>query len=226
VIPASNIQFARQFEDDVLTANQSTLADTNSAKRISNDAYFRNAQTNQPSPGFVVTADTNGFAQVNGSIALSPPELRPHFPYAYNRSDSQIPTSAGLLTLQNNLVASGSYLALTSSVPLLYARDCTDTNCSGATAGLATVNLAPPSYQLGFTPDGGLLGYGPVSTPLTPGGVGLTWGFNSTGIYAQQTSLVTNGVYEMSGNFLRGDQTPLANSQRAVVLLFTAGVTT
>lgn len=220
VIPANSVEFARQFEDDVLTANRSSLVDTNLANRISNDAYFRNAQP-APSPGFVITADTNGFAQVNGSIALSPPELRPHFPYTDTQPGSQVPTTNGLLTLQNSLIDPGSYLALTTAVPLLYSRDCTDTNCSGATAGLATVNLAPPAYQLSFTPDGGLLGYGPVSTPLTPDGVALTWGFNSTGVYAQQTSIVGNGVYEMAGNFLRGDQSAVSNSQRAVTLLFT-----
>jgi len=220
VIPAGSIEFARQFEDDVLTANRLSLVDTNLANRISNDAYFRNAQP-ASSPSFIITADANGFAQVNGSIALSPPELRPHFPYTDTQPGSQIPTSTGVLSLQNNFIASDSFLAVTGAVPLLYSRDCTDTNCSGATAGLATVNLAPPAYQLSFTPDGGLLGYGPVSTPLTPDGVALTWGFNSTGVYAQQTSIVGNGVYEMAGNFLRGDQSVMANSQRAVTLLFT-----
>jgi hypothetical protein len=220
VIPANNIQFVRQFEDDVLTANQFSLTDTNAAKRISNDAYFRNAQIYAPSNGFIITADTNGFAQVNGNITLAPPELRPHFPYTDTQPGSQLPTANGLFSLQNSLVASNSFLGLSAAVPILYSRDCTDTNCSGATAGLATVNLAPPANQLSFTPDGGLLGYGPVSTPLTPGGVALTWGFNSAGIYAQQTSPVGNGVFEMAGNFLRGDQTATTNSQRAAVLLF------
>lgn len=220
VIPASNIEFVRQFEDTVLTANQASLADTNAVNRVSNDAYFRNAQT-AASTQFIVTADTNGFAQVSGSIALAPPELRPHFPYTDTQPGSEIPTSTGLLTLQNGLIDAGSYLGLTGAVPLLYSRDCTDTNCSGATAGLAVVNLAPPAYQLTFTPDGGLLGYGPVSTPLTPDGVALTWGFNSSGIYAQQTSVVSNGVYAMAGNVLRGDQVAPDNSQRAAVLLFT-----
>ena len=220
VIPASSVEFARQFEDDVLTANQSSLLDTNLANRISNDAYFRNAQP-AASPGFLITADTNGSAQVNGSIALAPPELRPHFPYADARPGSQIPTSTGLLTVQNGLIDPGSYLGLTSAVPLLYSLDCTDTNCSGATADLAIVNLAPPAYQLSFTPDGGLLGYGPVASPMTPDGVALKWGINSTGVYAQQTSIVGNGVYEMAGNFLRGDQSALTDSQRAVTLLFT-----
>ena len=53
---------------------------------------------------------------------------------------------------------------------------------------------------------------------MTPDGVALAWGFNSTGVYAQQTSIVGNGVYEMAGNFLRGDQSAVSNSQRAVTL--------
>ncbi len=224
VLPGAGIQFVRQFEDDVLTANQFFLADTNTAKRISNDAYFRGAQTS-PSPGFIVTADANGFAQVNGGINLQPPELRPHFPYTDNQPGSEIQTSAGLFTLENSLVTSNSSLALSgTTVPLLYSGDCADTNCSGATAGLQLVNLAPPGGQLAFTPDGGLLGYGPVSSPSNAHGetgVQLRWGYNGSGIFAQQTSFVTNGVYEMAGNFLRGDQTTLANSQRAVVMLFT-----
>ena len=220
-LPTTGVQFVRQFEDNTLTANQASLADTNLANRISNDAYFRNAQPYAASPELVVTADANGCAQVNGSLTLQPPDLRPHFPYTDTQPGSQVPVSAGVLTLQNNLVDASSYLALTSAVPLAYSQDCTDTNCSGATAGLASVQLAPPAYQLSFTPDGGLLGFGPVATPLTPGGVGLAWGFNSSGVYAQQTSLVGNGVYEMAGTFLRGDQTALANSQRAAAMLFT-----
>ena len=220
VIPASSIQFVRQFEDDVLTANQALLTDTNAANRISNDGYFRNAQP-AANTNFIITADANGFAQVNGSIGLQPPELRPHFPYASTLPGSQIPTSSGVFTLQNNLVTSDSVLGLSGAVPLQYSRDCADTNCSGASAGLATVSLAPPAYQLTFTPDGGLLGYGPVSSPENSSGVALMWGYNSAGIYAQQTSIVGNGVYEMAGNILRGDQTAPANSQRAVALLFT-----
>src|ERR1017187_2853035 len=181
VLPGAGIQFVRQFEDDVLTANQFSLADTNTAKRISNDAYFRNAQT-APSPGFVVTAAANGFAQVNGGINLQPPELRPHFPYTDNQPGSQIPTANGVLTLENSLVASNSFLGLSgTTVPLLYSGDCADTNCSGASVGLTLVNLAPPGSQLTFTPDGGLLGYGPVSSPSNAHGetgVQLKWGYN------------------------------------------------
>ena len=225
VIPANGVRFVRQFEDDVLTASQAALVDTNAANRVSNDGYFRNAQT-APLPGFLVTADANGFAQVNGSIALQPPELRPHFPYADTRPGSEIPTGTGLLTLQNSLVASNSFLGLSGSgmVPLLYSRDCADTNCSGAAAGLALLNLSPPGSQLAFTPDGGLLGYGPVSSPANAPdetGVALSWGFNGAGIYAQRTSFVTNGVYVMAGTCLRGDQTALDTAYRAAVMLFT-----
>ncbi len=225
VIPANNIQFVRQFEDDVLTANQFSLTDTNSAKRISNDAYFRNAQIYAPSNGFIITADANGFAQVNGSIALSPPELRPHFPYTDNQPGSQIPTSTGLLALQNSLIASNSFLGLSGvTMPLLYSGDCADTNCSGATTGLLLVNFAPTNSQLAFTPDGGLLGYGTLSSPANAHGetgLQLKWGYNGGNVFAQQTSFVTNGVYEMAGNFLRGDQIAPTNSQRATALLFT-----
>ena len=225
VIPTSSVEFARQFEDDVLTANQFSLTDTNSAKRISNDAYFRNAQIYAPSNSFIITADANGFAQVNGNLTLSPPELRPHFPYADNQPGSQIPTSTGLWSLQNSLVASNSFLGLSgATMPLLYSGDCADTNCSGATTGLLLVNFAPTNSQLTFTPDGGLLGYGTLSSPANAHdehGLQLKWGYNGGNVFAQQTSFVTNGVYEMAGNFLRGDQIAPTDSQRAAGLLFT-----
>jgi len=224
IVPASSLQFVRQWEDDLLTTNAALLVDTNSANRISNDAYFRNAQLYAPSPGFTITADANGIAQLTGNIALQPPELRPHFPYTDENPGSEISTGTGLLALQYSLAASNSFLNVNGPVPLAYARDCTDTNCSGATIAPAVTTIAPATSQLAFTPDGGLLGYGPVTSSANPAGqdgVALTWGFAGGTNFAQQTSYVLNGVYNMAGTFLRGDQTSLDGSERAAVLLFT-----
>jgi hypothetical protein len=224
VVPTTNIIFVRQWEDDLLTAIATNLFDTNSAKRISNDAYFRNAQPDVASPNFIVTADANGMAQLAGNISLQPPELRPHFPHTDEQPGSEIPTGQGLLALQNSLVAGNSFLNVTAAVPLAYGRDCSDTNCSGATASPALVNITPNASQLTFTPDGGLLGYGLVSSITNPKGqtgVSLMWGYGGGNNFAQQTTYVQTGVYHMPGNFLRGDQTALDGSERAAVLLFT-----
>jgi hypothetical protein len=224
VVATTNVLFARQWEDDVLTANAAYLFDTNSAKRISNDTYFRNAQTDGASPSFIVTADANGVAQITGGVTLQPPELRPHFPYADEQPGSEIPAGAGLLALQNSLAASNSFLNVNAAVPLAYSRDCSDTNCSGSHAAPALVNLLPSANQLTFTPDGGVLGYGPVNSPANPigqTGVNLMWGYGGGQNFAQQTTYVQNSVYHMPGNFLRGDQTALDGSERAAVLLFT-----
>jgi len=223
VVPATSVQYVRQFEDDVLTANSANLVDVNSAHRISNDGYFRNASLYAPSPGFTVTADTNGIAQITGNINLNPPELRPHFPYTDENPGSEISTGSGLLALQYSLAASNSLLYVTAPVPLAYARDCTDTNCSGATIAPATTQILPAGGQLNFTPDGGLLGYGPVDSinnPVGQSGVALTWGYAGGANFAQQTSYVLNGAYHMPGNFLRGDQTSLDGTEKPAVLLF------
>src|ERR1035441_8328126 len=84
--------FVRQVEDDLLTSFQALLVNTNDANRISNDSYFRNA-----SPGanpVIVTADSNGVAQITAQLALNPPELRPHFPYSGSAPGNQVPTAA------------------------------------------------------------------------------------------------------------------------------------
>src|ERR1019366_1028206 len=71
--------FVRQQEDFVLQS-QTNLVDSTLTNRVSNDGYFRNAA---PAGGaMIVTADSNGVAQVNVQLALNPPELRPHFPYS------------------------------------------------------------------------------------------------------------------------------------------------
>ena len=224
IVPTTSVPFVRQWEDDTLTSVAATLSDTNSAKRISNDAYFRNARPSVVSSNFIVTADANGVAQLTGNIALQPPELRPHFPYTDEQPGSEIPVAQGLLAQENSLVTSNSYLNVTAAVPLAYSRDCSDTNCSGAHASPGLVNVTPIANQLTFTPDGGLLGYGPVSSIMNPKGqsdVNLMWGYGGGQNFAQQTSCVLNGVYHMPGNFLRGDQTTLNGSERAAVLLFT-----
>src|SRR6202012_4620544 len=109
-------------------------------------------------------------------------------------------------------------------VPVLYGRDCTETNCSGATAGPGEIFFFPGTNQLAFTPDGGLLGFGPISLQSNPNGqigAGLTWGFAGGANFAQQTSQVQSDAYHMPGNMLLGNQTSLNNTQRAAVLLFT-----
>jgi hypothetical protein len=203
--------FVRQQEDDILQS-QTNLVDATTTNRVSNDGYFRNA-----SPGgsqLIVTADTNGVAQVNVQLALNPPELRPHFPYSGRTAGAQIPTGNGLLILSNSLVAAGSFLNVTGAVPVSYGRDCTYAGCTAAQAGPATLNFTATGSQLGFTPDGGLLAYG--SVPAMP----LQWGYTPSGNFAQTAGLVSSGAYCMAGTFLDAKQTALSDSQRAAVILF------
>ena len=79
VLNSGSGAFVRQEEDDLLTNNVGALADPLAARRISNDGYLRGGQASTP---LMVTADINGLAQVTAQVALHPPELRPHFPYA------------------------------------------------------------------------------------------------------------------------------------------------
>jgi hypothetical protein len=206
--------FVRQLEDDLLTANQGLLANPQSSRRVSNDAYYRGA-TVQAGSSLIVTADANGLAQVSAELALDPPELRPHFPYSGNAGGQEIQTTAGgLLLISNGVISSNSFLPVSQPVPLTYERDCGDTNCSSSLTGPATLPFTPAGNQLGFNTDGGLVAYGAV--PPT----NLTWGYVGGANYAQEVYTVQDGAYEMAGTFLPGGQTTLDSTELAAVLLF------
>ncbi len=209
--PNGTSGFVRQPEDDLLQS-QTNLVDATFTNRVSNDGYFRNAS---PAGGqLIVTADSNGVAQVNVQLALNPPELRPHYPYAGRANGAQIPAGTGLLIISNSLAGPGSYLSVTGPVPVAYGRDCTYVDCAAAQAGPATLPFAAAGGQLSFTPDGGLLAYGSVPP------VNLMWGYTPSGNFAQQAGQVSSGAFCTAGTFLRADQTALDDSQRATVILF------
>lgn len=211
----TGVLFVRQEEDDALAASAGLVTDANTTKRVSNDGYYRNAST-VLSGQVTFVADANGVSRMTTQIALNPPELRPHFPYAGNRPGNQIPTSGGQLAIADDLIdPANSALPVTGAVPLIYARDCFDTNCALASISPAVLAFTANGNQLNFTPDGGLLAFGSVPP------ANLTWGYAGNGNYAQQTSPVQAGAYHMPGNFLRYDQTAQADTQRPGVLLFT-----
>jgi hypothetical protein len=210
--PTSAI-FVRQLEDDTLTANTALLANPNAARRVSNDAYYRNA-TVEPGSQLIVAADANGVARVSAQLALDPPELRPHFPYSGDANGDQIQTgSGGMLIISNGVISSNSFLPVTAPVPVLYERNCGDTNCSSQLSGPATLQFTPTNGQLGFNADGGLLAYG--SVPPT----NLTWGYVGGANYAQQAYTIQNGAYEMAGTFLPGGQSSVDPTEQAAALL-------
>ena len=207
--------FVRQEEDDLLTSFKALLVEPNAANRISNDGYYRNAGI-LLGTNVTVYADSNGVARLSAQLTLNPPELRPHFPYSGAVPGSQVPTAPnGRLVIQDSLVASNSFLLVSNTVPVSYARDCDETNCSVSLAGPAVLQFTPSPNQLGFTPEGGLLAYG--SVPQTT----LTWGYVGGGQYAQQAGPVQACAYHMPGTFLRGDQTTLEPTARPTVLLYT-----
>jgi len=206
--------FTRQWEDDLLTANTALLNDATSARRVSNDGYYRNVGI-QSGGSLVVTADANGVAQISAQLALNPPELRPHFPYSGDADGQEIQTGpGGLLLIQDGVVLPGSSLPVVQPVPLSYARDCPDTNCNGTPAGEATLPFTPAGNQLNFTADGGLLADGSVPPS------NLTWGHVTAGNYAQQAYTIQDGWYEMAGTFLAGGASGLDSTELAAVLLF------
>ncbi len=214
VMHPTGATFVRQGEDDLLTANTAALTVPNSARRVSNDAYYRNVSL-QPGSSLVVVADANGLAQVSASLMLAPPELRPHFPYSGNADGAEIPTaSGGVLLIQNGVISSNSFLPVAGPVPISYARDCSDTNCSASLAGPATLPFTPDGSQLSFNADSGLLAYG--SVPPT----NLTWGYVGSGHFAQEAYTVQDGAYEMAGVCLLGGQSSLEDSELPAVLLF------
>jgi hypothetical protein len=210
----AGILFVRQDEDDTLTAQKSTLVDTNTGNRVSNDGYYRNAGLG--SNLVTVIADPNGIAQVSTAIALNPPELRPHFPYSGRTNGLQLPTTiGGQLVLLNSAVDTlNSFLLVSNALPALYARDCFDTNCGSASISPALLAFSAAGNRLNLTTDGGLLAYGSVPP------ANLTWGFAGGGNYAQRTSDVQSGAWSMAGTFLLANQTSLLDAQRPTVLLF------
>ncbi len=203
--------FVRQEEDDLLQS-QNNLVDPSTTNRVSNDGYFRNATP--AGSQLIVTADTNGIAQVNVQLALNPPELRPHFPYAGRAPGAQIPTGSGLLIISNTLVSAGSYLNVTGPVPVAYGRDCTYVDCTAAQAGPATLNFTAAGGKLNFTADGGLQAYGSIPA------ANLQWGYTPSGYFAQEAGVVASGGYCMAGTFLNANQTTLDDLQRPAALLF------
>jgi hypothetical protein len=209
-IPTGGV-FLRQTEDDLLTANQSALSDTNLANRVSNDGYFRHSAVEG---SLIVTADANGMAQVSCHVVLNPPELRPHFPYSTSQPGQQIQFAGkGNFILDHGVVSAESSLPVLQPVPASYARDTRDTNCSSSLAGPAVLPFTPTSNQLGFTADGGLLASGSVPTS------NLTWGYAGNGNYAQEVLNVGPCAYEMAGTFLSGGQSSLDPAQLAAALL-------
>jgi len=209
--------FVRQVEDDALTSLQPTLNEPNSANRVSNDGYFRNAQA---AGLLTVTADANGAARVTTQLTLNPPELRPHFPYSGSAAGNQIQTApGGVLAIADTLVDTvNSHLVLLegSIVPVAYARDCEDaTNCSSGQAGPGLLAFTPSTpNQLAFTLDGGLFSFGAV--PKT----NLDWGYVGGTNFAQEAGTVQSGAYTMAGTFLRGDQSSQPAYQLPAVVLF------
>ncbi|MBI1839493.1 MAG: hypothetical protein HYR88_01400, partial [Verrucomicrobia bacterium] len=129
-----------------------------------------------------------------------------------------LPSAGGRLAIQDDLIdPAGSYLQLSDAVPVPYRRDCSDTNCSGASLPPAVLLFTPsPSLRLEFTSDGGLLAFGGVPAQ------NLTWGFTGKpDEFAHRTSDVAAGAYHMPGTFLRGDEPAAADGLRPAVLLFT-----
>lgn len=210
------ITFTRQSEDVALAAARPTLTEPDSANRVSNDGYYFNASL-APGATVVVTADTNGASQLTTQLTLNATELRPHFPYSGNAAGRQIVLSgAGLLGINRDLIDPvSSQFPVQGALPVIYSRDCFDTNCSGAGIGAATLPFTPYNGTLGFTPDGGLIGFG--SIPATD----LTWGFAGNGHFAQETSAVSDGVYRMPGNFVMSGQYNLPPEELAPALLLT-----
>lgn len=212
VLTPSGGIFVRQADDDALQSAQAALVDQTAATRVSNDGYYRNASYG--GGPLVVTADASGAARVATQLTLSPPELRPHFPYSGPMAGAQIPTGAGSLVISDNLASASSFINVTGPLPVSYGRDCTFIGCNAAQAGPATLNFTPSGGQLKFTADGGLLAYGTVPAD------NLMWGYATGGHFSQSAGSVSAGAYCMAGTFLRADQTSLADSERAAVILF------
>lgn len=215
--PVTTMHFVRQTEDDVLAAQRASLAGQPGEDRISNDGYYHNASA---VPGSTVSmrADINGIALVSLQAQLGASEYRPHFPYMNRNVGGHIPVTDGSLVVSNGMVnIAASFLSLSNTVPVPYARDCApEPSCPNpATIGAQVLRFAAQGNQLNFTPDGGLFAFGSISP------TNLTWGFIGGGNYAQRTSDVQDGAYHIPGTFLRANQTSVTNSLRPAVLLFT-----
>lgn len=205
--------FVRQSEDDDLSLLQSSLANPDSANRISNDGYFRSVVNN--SGVVVVTADTNGVGQLTASLNLAPPELRPHLPYSGSTAGAQMLTGGGQLNLNAGQVSASSYLQVSQTVPVSYDPNCAEVDCSAAQAPPQLLAFAPDAQQFAFTADLGLLGAGAVSSNW------LSWGYVSGANYAQSAGAIGRATYEMAGTSLAGASSPVAISEPAAVLLLT-----
>ncbi len=215
---ATGAQFVREVEDDWLERERAFLQNPIAGERVSNDSFYRHVAAIPGLPVFILPDPENGSARVQWQLDLMPVDFRPHLPYTGPEQSGPVPSAGGRLVIADDQIDVGSsYLSLAGDVPVVYRRDCSDTNCSGVTSPPAVMAFTPaPAPQLQFTTDGGLIALGSVPAQ------NLTWGYTgSPGTFAQRTSDVEAGAFHMPGTFLRGDQTAAAGALRPAVLLFT-----
>lgn len=208
-----SLRFVRQDVDDALATNDTLVIEANTARRVSNDSYFKNLTA---ATGSVrLSADGNGIGLVDVDVPLGATEFRPHFPY-FPRDQPGITTTGGRVLYSGRTIdLVQSAIQLASAFPVTYARDCPETNCGGiTTTGAAVLQFTADANQLGFTTDGGLFADGTVPAQ------NLTWGFAGGSNFAQRTSEVEAGTFHMPGRHLHSYQTALASDVRPAVLLF------
>ena len=204
ITSAQTLEFVRQSEDADLSALRGSLVNPLAGDRVSNDGYYRNVIATNGVPIYV-RPDTNGASLLTMQAILQEEEYRPHFPYMRRDVGGHIPVVGGTLIISNDLIHAASHLLLAGPVPVPYARDCSaEAGCTTfATTGPQVLSFTAPPGELGlgqldFTEDGGLLAYGTIPA------ANLTWGFIGGSDYAQRTSDVSGGAYQVSGNFFSG----------------------
>jgi hypothetical protein len=165
----------------------------------SDDATVRASSTN----GALLTIDFhfNSGSPTTGAVT------RPHFP-----TQALLRITQGTMRVVDDLVVpADSYLntsTVFNSVTVPYSADCQEPDCGNTSNAVGLLNA--DNQRLRFTTDGGLVGAGNLSSPLT-----LRWGWIAElGRHAHRTDAFGRASFHQPGHFLRGGVSLFANKSR------------
>jgi hypothetical protein len=211
----------RYVREDELAAIEAAPVPAAEKRKRSNEHYYRTV-TRTGNDWIYVQAGDREDALIEGSFFFNAGSFVSHFPYGVG---IQYDFGGFMEFVDDQVVVGSSALSGVFELAVPYAQGCTDGDCGGAgtgpTSGMA-INLG--GGNLLFTPDGGLVGSGPIDLATYPDF--LEWGAIQTGplagSFAHTTTNFFTGTFHMSGHFLRGaDNTALSDEDGAAVIHYT-----
>jgi hypothetical protein len=212
--PSNEILPVRRDEYTALAAAAAQLASPSLAVKRSNDRVHDAATA---AAGVFISANAQGTAVLTANITLGNGDFRTHFPW-----DTRVQwNNGGQNAVVLDATVAPSVLRGVDDLSVSYSRGCVGDDCPGDPAP-ASPGLEPGNGELFFTPDGGLVGAGPLTEPTR-----IQWGRLPSGTdFAHEAYTFANGTFHMPGTFLGGAESGLAPHLRPGVLLLSGVVAT